>query len=147
MTEVIYSIELDTLDTTGLTMVKVKMGKTSNLESRLNNYQTGMLGEPKVLDVWYPNPDVGLSSVENGVLDIAQQYSYNRNGEAFVFLQNGYQEFSETIDKLLEATTREKLEMHHLMRERLRRTTTLVKYQLLSACMVRHMRCPAGQNA
>jgi hypothetical protein len=109
MTEVIYSIELDTLDTTGLTMVKVKMGKTSNLESRLNNYQTGMLGEPKVLDVWYPNPDVGLSSVENGVLDIAQQYSYNRNGEAFVFLQNGYQEFSETIDKLLEATTREKI--------------------------------------
>ena len=109
MTEVIYSIELDTLDTTGLTMVKVKIGKTSNLESRLNNYQTGMLGEPEVLDVWYPNPNVGLSSVENGILDIAQQYSYNRNGEAFVFLQNGYQEFSETVDKLLEATTREEI--------------------------------------
>jgi len=109
MTEVIYSIELDTLDTTGLTMVKVKIGKTSNLESRLNNYQTGMLGKPQVLDLWYPNRDVGLSSVENGILDIAQQYSYNRNGEAFVFLQNGYQEFSKTIDKLLEATTREEI--------------------------------------
>lgn len=109
MTEVVYAIELDTLDTTGLTMVKVKIGKTSNLESRLNNYQTGMLSEPEVLSVWYPNPDVGLSSVENGILDIAEQYSYNRNGEAFVFLQDGYQQFSENVDKLLEATTREEV--------------------------------------
>jgi hypothetical protein len=109
MTEVVYAIELDTLDTTGLTMVKVKIGKTSNLESRLNNYQTGMLSEPEVLRVWYPNPDIGLSSVENGILDIAEQYSYNRNGEAFVFLQDGYQQFSENVDKLLEATTREEV--------------------------------------
>lgn len=109
MPEVVYAIELDTLDTTGLTMVKVKIGKTSNLESRLSSYQTGMLTEPEVFDVWYPNPDVGLSSVENGILDIAEQYSYNRNGEAFVFLQDGYQQFSKTVDKLLEATTREEI--------------------------------------
>jgi hypothetical protein len=109
MTEVIYAIELDTLDTAGLTMVKVKIGKTNNLESRLNDFQTGMLSEPEVLDIWYPNPDISLSSVENGILDIAEQYSYNRNGEAFVFLQDGYQQFSETINKLLEATTREEI--------------------------------------
>jgi hypothetical protein len=109
MTEVVYAIELDTLDTNGLTMVKVKIGKTSNLESRLNNYQTGMLSEPEVLGVWYPNPDVGLSSVENGILDIAEQYSYNRNGEAFVFLQDRYRQFSKNVDKLLEATTREEI--------------------------------------
>lgn len=106
MTEVVYAIELDTLDTVGLTMVKVKIGKTTDLESRIDNYQTGMLGEPEVLDLWHPNPDVGLTSVENGVLDIAEQYAYNRSGEAFVFLQDGYQRFSETVNKLLEATTR-----------------------------------------
>lgn len=106
MTEVVYAIELDTLDTSGLTMVKVKIGKTTNLESRLKSYQTGMLGEPEVLNVWFPNSDVGLSSVENGILDIAEQYAYNRSGEAFVFLQDGYQQFSETVDKLLDATTR-----------------------------------------
>jgi hypothetical protein len=109
MTEVVYAIELDTLDTAGLTMVKVKIGKTSNLESRIDNYRTGMLGEPEVLDVWYPNPNISLSSVENGILDIAEQYSCNRNGEAFVFLQDRYQQFSETVDKLLEATTREEI--------------------------------------
>jgi hypothetical protein len=68
-----------------------------------------MLSEPEVLDLWFPNPDIGLSSVENGVLDIADQYAYRRNGEAFVFLQDGYQQFSETVNKLLKATTRAEL--------------------------------------
>lgn len=40
------------------------------------------------------------------MLDIAEQYAYNRSGETFVFLQDGYHRFSETVDKLLETTTR-----------------------------------------
>lgn len=51
MTEVVYAIEIDTLNTTGLTMVRVKIGKTTDLESRLASYQTGILGEPEVLNI------------------------------------------------------------------------------------------------
>jgi hypothetical protein len=87
-------------------MIKTKVGKTTDLESRIADYQTSMLFEPEVLDVWLPNPEVSLSSVESGVLSVAEQYAYNRDGEVFVFLQDGYQEFSETINMLLEATTR-----------------------------------------
>lgn len=110
MGEVVYAIELNTLDTAGLTMLKTKIGKTSDIESRLSDYQTGMLGEPEVLDLWYPNPDVSLSSVENGTLDVAEQFAYNRSGEVFVFLQDEYQQFSETVDKFLCSTTREEIE-------------------------------------
>lgn len=107
MTEVVYAIELNTLETNGLTMIKTKIGKTTDLESRIANYRTNMLFEPEVLDVWLPNPDINLSSIENGILSVAEQYAYNRDGEVFVFLQGSYQDFSETINMLLEATTRE----------------------------------------
>lgn len=105
VTGVIYAIELNTVDADGLRIVKVKIGKTTDLESRLANFQTGMFGEPEVLNVWRPNPDVSLSSAETGVLELAEKNAYDRGGEAFVFLQDGYQQFSETADKLLKTTT------------------------------------------
>jgi hypothetical protein len=109
MTELIYAIELDKMDTSGLTMSKIKIGKTTDLKSRLADYQTGMIGEPEVHHLWLPNPDVGLGSVERGVHDIAEQYAYDRSGEVFVFFQDAYQQFANAVNKLLETTKQAEL--------------------------------------
>ena len=43
-------------------------------------------------------------------MDIAESHAYEKEGETFVFLQGKYQEFSETVNKLLQNVSREEIQ-------------------------------------
>ena len=59
--------------------------------------------------MWTPNPDKNLSTAERGVHAVAEKYAYDKQSEKFVFLQGAYQDFTETINKILKNTSREAL--------------------------------------
>ncbi|WP_418280004.1 hypothetical protein [Halorubrum sp. DTA98] len=67
--------------------------------------------------MWTPNPDKNLSTAERGVHDVAERYAYDKQSEKFVFLQGAYQEFAETINKLLRNASREELSEEPTSRE------------------------------
>jgi len=106
---VIYAIKVESLSSSGLKMMDVKIGKTTNLKSTLSQYERSHR-EVETLDLWKPNKDVGLSQCETGVHAIAEHHAYERKRELFVFLQDGYEDFSEEISRLLDRTTREEIE-------------------------------------
>jgi len=108
MTDVVYAIRISNLEYTGLKIMDVKIGKSTNIENTLSQYSRGNRNI-KLLDMWTPNPDKTLSTAEKGVHRIAEQYAYSKQSEKFVFLQSGYQEFADTINKILKNTSREEI--------------------------------------
>jgi len=108
MTNIVYAIRISNLEYTGLKIMDVKIGKSTNIENTLNQYSRGNRNI-KLLDVWTPNPEKNLSTAEKGVHRVAEKYAYSKQSEKFVFLQSGYQEFAETINKILKNTSREEL--------------------------------------
>lgn len=106
MTDVVYAIRISNLEYTGLKIMDVKIGKSTNIENTLSQYSRGNRNI-KLLDMWTPNPDKTLSTAEKGVHRVAEKYAYSKQSEKFVFLQSGYQEFAETINNILKNTSRE----------------------------------------
>jgi len=108
MTNVIYAVKTHDLSYADLTIKEVKIGRTSNINSTMSQYNRSHRN-PEILDIWKPNEDLTLSTCEKGVLDLAEEYAHERDGETFRFLQDGYEEFADNISSLLESTTIEEL--------------------------------------
>ncbi|CAJ53370.1 hypothetical protein [Haloquadratum walsbyi] len=104
MSDVIYAIKMYDVTYPGIQIMDVKIGKTTDIKRTKRQYRRGNR-EIEVLDLWQPNPQKNLSTGEKGVHDVAEKYAYERESEKFVFLQGKYQQFSETVDKLLLKTT------------------------------------------
>jgi len=106
--EVVYAIRISHLEYSGLKIMDIKIGKSTNIDTTLSQYSRGNR-DIELLDMWRPNPDKTLSTAERGVHDVAEKYAYDKQSEKFVFLQGAYQEFAETINKLLRNVGREDL--------------------------------------
>lgn len=100
MTDVVYAIKISNLEYSGLKIMDVKIGKSTNIDNTLSQYSRGNRNI-ELLDMWVPNPQKNLSTAEIGVHEIAEKYAYDKQSEKFVFLQRGYKEFSETVNKVL----------------------------------------------
>ena len=109
MSDVVYAIKISNMEYSGLKILDVKIGKSSDIENTLSQYSRGVR-DPELLDMWKPNPEKNLSTAERGVQEIAEKYAYDKQSEKFVFLQDGYQQFAETINKVLLNTDRAELE-------------------------------------
>ena len=109
MTNVIYTVKTHELSYADLKIKEVKIGRTSNINSTLAQYRRG-ISNLKLLDLWYPNEEKTVSQCENGVLELAEKYAYERSRETFKFLQDGYENFSENVSYLLVPTSIEELE-------------------------------------
>lgn len=109
MTGVVYAIRISDLEYSGLQIMDVKIGKSTDIDNTLSQYRRGNR-DIELLDMWRPNPEKDLSASERGVHDVAENYAYDSESEKFVFLQGRYREFAETVNKLLRKTTREELE-------------------------------------
>ena len=96
------------MEYSGLKIMDVKIGKSTNIENTLSQYSRGNRNI-ELLDMWRPNPEKNLSTTERGVHEIAENYSYDRQSEKFVFLQSGYQEFADTVNKILRNTSKQEL--------------------------------------
>jgi len=108
MTNVIYAVKTHDLSYADLTIKEVKIGRTSNINSTMSQYNRSHRN-PEILDIWKPNEELTLSTCEKGVLDLAEEYAHERDGETFRFLQDGYEEFAENISSLLGSTTMKEL--------------------------------------
>jgi len=108
MTNVIYAVKTHDLSYADLTIKEVKIGRTSNINSTMSQYNRSHRN-PEILDIWKPNKELTLSTCEKGVLDLAEKYAHERDGETFRFLQDGYEEFADNISSLLGSTTMKEL--------------------------------------
>jgi len=108
MREVVYAIRISHLEYSGLKIMDIKIGKSTDIGNTLRQYSRGNR-DIELLDMWTPNPDKTLSTVERGVHAVAEQYAYDKQSEKFVFLQGAYQEFAETVNMLLQNVSREDL--------------------------------------
>ena len=106
MREVVYAIRISHLEYSGLKIMDIKIGKSTDIDNTLRQYSRGNR-DIELLDMWTPNPDKTLSTAERGVHAVAEQYAYDKQSEKFVFLQGAYQEFAETVNMLLQNVTRE----------------------------------------
>jgi len=104
MTNVIYAVKTHDLSYADLTIKEVKIGRTSNINSTMSQYNRSHRN-PEILDIWKPNEDLTVSTCEKGVLDLAEEYAHERDGETFRFLQDGYEKFADNISLLLESTS------------------------------------------
>ncbi|WP_241154839.1 hypothetical protein [Halorubrum sp. CSM-61] len=86
----------------------VKIGKSTDIDNTLRQYSR-LNRDIELLDMWTPNPDKNLSTTERGVHAVAEKYAYDKQSEKFVFLQDAYQEFAETVNMLLRDVSREDL--------------------------------------
>lgn len=108
ITDVVYAIRISALEYTGLKIMDVKIGKSTDIDNTLSQYSRGNRNI-QLIDMWEPNPHKTLSTTERGIQAVAEQYAYDRQSEKFVFLQGEYQEFSETVNKLVKNVTRDDL--------------------------------------
>lgn len=86
----------------------VKIGRTSDIDRTLSQYRRGNR-DIELLDLWRHNSPHDVSTAEAGLHRIAEKFAYEREGEKFVFLQDAYENFSETVGRLLEETAPEML--------------------------------------
>lgn len=86
----------------------IKIGKSTNIDNTLRQNSRGNR-DIMLLDMWTPNPEKNLSTAERGVHEVAEEYAYDKQSEKFVFLQGAYQDFAETVNKLLQNVSREDL--------------------------------------
>jgi hypothetical protein len=108
MTGIVYAIKISNLEYSGLRIMDVKIGKSTDIGNTLSQYRRGNR-DIELLDMWRPNPEKNLSASERGVHAIAENYAYDSQSEKFVFLQGRYQDFAETVNMVLRKTTREEL--------------------------------------
>ena len=108
MSDIVYAIRISNMEYSGLKIMDVKIGKSTNIDNTLSQYSRGNRNI-ELLDMWSPNPEKNLSTTERGVHEIEENYSYDRQSEKFVFLQSGYQEFADTVNKVLKNTSKEEL--------------------------------------
>jgi hypothetical protein len=108
MREVVYAIRISHLEYSGLKIMDIKIGKSTDIDNTLRQYSRGNR-DIELLDMWTPNPDMNLSTAERGVHAVAERYAYDKQSEKFVFLQSAYQEFAETVNMLLRNVSREDL--------------------------------------
>lgn len=100
MSKIIYAIKIADLSFSGLKVLHVKIGQTSNIKRTLAQYRRGNPGV-EILDLWQPNLLKTVSESEKGIHEIAKKYAYEREGEKFIFLQESYKEFAENVNLLL----------------------------------------------
>lgn len=108
MNEIIYAIKVADLNYSGLKILDVKIGKTTNIKSTLAQYKRGSRSI-KILNLWEANKSLLLSSCEQGVHKLADRYAYERDSEKFIFLQKSYDDFAENVSLLLKEITKEEL--------------------------------------
>ena len=108
MSDVVYAIRISHLEYSGLKIMDIKIGKSTDIDNTLQQYNRSSR-DTELLDMWTPNPDKTLSTAERGVHAVAKQYAYDKQSEKFVFLQGAYQEFAETVNMLLRNVSREDL--------------------------------------
>ena len=108
MAEIVYAIRIGRLITGGLKVLDVKIGKTTNINSTINQYKRSSR-DVKVLDLWEPNNNLTLSECERGVHQLAQQYAHERDSEKFIFLQDTYDKFSKNVCLLLKKTSMDEM--------------------------------------
>ena len=100
MTELVYAIMINKLDYSGLKVLDVKIGKTTNIDSTINQYKRSSR-IVEVLNLWEPNKNLSLSDCERGVHKLAEKYAHERKSEKFIFLQDTYEDFSKNVSSLL----------------------------------------------
>lgn len=98
--EIIYAIKIANLSYSGLKILDVKIGKTTNINSTLAQYKRGNRNA-EILNLWELNQSKTLSECEKGIHEIAEKYAYEREGEKFIFLQESYKRFAENVGLLL----------------------------------------------
>jgi len=108
MNQIIYAIKVADLSYSGLKILNVKIGRTTNLSATLRQYRRTSQ-EAEILDLWESNPQKTLSECEEGIHKIAEKYAYERKGEVFTFLQESYKKFSENINLLFKNISPDKL--------------------------------------
>lgn len=84
MKEVVYAVRISELKYTGLKVMDVKIGKSSNIENTLSQYRRGNRNI-ELLDMWTPNPEKNLSTTERGVQEVAEKFAYDKQSGKFVF--------------------------------------------------------------
>ena len=105
MSKIVYAIKTTELSYSGLRVLNVKIGQTSDVTSTLRQYRRSN-PEVEVLDLWELNASIGNPfECERGVHKLAEKYAYSRKGETFVFLQESYQDFAENTNLLLKNIT------------------------------------------
>lgn len=105
MSELIYAIKVASVSSSGLEIMYVKIGRTTNLEATVRQYRRSN-PEGELLNLWLPNPELSLPECEKGVHRIADEYAFKREGERFIFLQQSFEDFSETINLILRSVDR-----------------------------------------
>ncbi|TKX49978.1 hypothetical protein EXE49_09300 [Halorubrum sp. ASP121] len=116
MSDVVYAIRISHLEYSGLKIMDIKIGKSTDIDNTLRQYSRGNR-DIELLDTWSPNPDKTLSTAERGVHAVAEKYAYDKQSEKFVFLQGAYQEFAETVNMLLRNVSRDDLAAASTSRE------------------------------
>jgi hypothetical protein len=77
MNEVVYAIRISHLEYSGLKIMDIKIGKSTNIDNTLRQYSRGTR-DIELLDMWTPNSDKNLSTAERGVHEIAEKYAYDK---------------------------------------------------------------------
>ena len=70
MSEVVYAVRISHLEYSGLKIMDIKIGKSTDIETTLRQYSRGNR-DIELLDMWTPNPDKTLSTAERGVHAVA----------------------------------------------------------------------------
>ena len=83
MSEVVYAIRISHLEYSGLKIMDIKIGKSTDIDNTLRQYSQGNR-DIELLDMWAPNPDKTLSTAERGVHAVAEKYAYDKLNEKFV---------------------------------------------------------------
>jgi len=98
----IYAIKVSELLSSGLRILNVKIGQTSDIKSTLRQYKRSN-PEVEVLGLWESNSEP--FKCEKGVHKFAEKYAYQRERENFTFLQESYKDFAENLSLLLKEIT------------------------------------------
>jgi len=94
--ELIYTIQLRTLSKD---FIEVKIGHTTNIKKRLNDYKTTC--EPILLGLWYSNSQVNVNDCEKGILILADNYSFEGIQERKFFSTKEFEKFKKHVNMLL----------------------------------------------
>ncbi len=97
---IIYAIEVERVSSTDLSQLKVKIGRSKNVDITLQQYKRSN-PNAEVLDCWASNSALSLPTCEKGVHLVAEKYANKRERETFIFLDDDYKNFSENINLLL----------------------------------------------
>ena len=66
MSDVVYAIRISHLEYSGLKIIDIKIGKSTDIENTPRQYSRGNR-DIELLDMWTPNPDKTLSTAEIGI--------------------------------------------------------------------------------